>query len=70
MFITLVGTPPDRALQLALFLLTGTTLLSPLYYRKNIIESFAAIPNWRPQTAFEGANGVTTFLIVATFTTR
>ena len=69
LFLTLVGTAPDHALQLALFLQFGTTLSSTLYYRDDIRESLEAVPGWRPRTAFDGANGVTTFVVVATLAT-
>nr|WP_245550094.1 undecaprenyl-diphosphate phosphatase [Halopiger xanaduensis] len=69
LFLTLVGTSPEHALQLALFLQVGTTLSSALYYRDDIRESFAAVPEWRPSTAFIGANAVTTFVVVACLAT-
>ncbi|QFU82352.1 undecaprenyl-diphosphate phosphatase [Natronorubrum aibiense] len=65
LFLTLVGTSPEHALQLALFLQLGTTLSSTLYYREDIAESLAAVPEWRPRTAFTGPNAVTTFVVVA-----
>ncbi|WP_120243935.1 undecaprenyl-diphosphate phosphatase [Halopiger aswanensis] len=69
LFLTLAGTDPEHALQLALFLQVGTTLSSALYYRDDIRESFAAVPEWRPSTAFTGANAVTTFVVVACIAT-
>ncbi|MFP8952693.1 undecaprenyl-diphosphate phosphatase [Natrialbaceae archaeon A-arb3/5] len=69
LFLTIVGTSPDHALQLALFLQLGTTLSSALYYREDIRESVDAVPEWRPTTAFSGANAVTTFVVVACLAT-
>ncbi|WP_121743576.1 undecaprenyl-diphosphate phosphatase [Natronorubrum halophilum] len=69
LFLTLVGTSPDHALQLALFLQLGTTLSSALYYRADILESLEAAPEWRPQTAFVGPNAVTSFVVVACLAT-
>ncbi len=69
LFLTLVGTSPDDALQLALFLQLGTTLSSALYYREDIRDSLEAVPEWRPSTAFVGANAVTTFVVVACLAT-
>ena len=69
LFFALIGTAPDRALQLALFLQVGTTLSSALYYRDDVRACLAAVPDWRPRTAFDGANGVTTFVAVATVAT-
>jgi undecaprenyl-diphosphatase len=69
LFLTLLGTSPDHALQLALFLQLGTTLSSALYYRDDILESIEAAPEWRPQTAFVGPNAVTSFIVVACLVT-
>ena len=69
LFLTLVGTSPEQALQLALFLQMGTTISSALYYRDDIRESFAAVPEWRPTTAFVGPNAVTSFVVVACLAT-
>lgn len=69
LFLTLVGTSPDEALQLALFLQLGTTLSSTLYYRDDIREAVEAAPGWRPRTAFEGSNAVTSFVVVACIAT-
>ena len=69
LFLTLVGTSPEHALQLALFLQLGTTISSALYYRDDICESLEAVPEWRPTTAFVGANAVTSFVVVACLAT-
>ncbi|AGB39289.1 undecaprenyl-diphosphate phosphatase [Natronococcus occultus] len=69
LFLTIVGMSPDVALQLALFLQLGTTVSSALYYREDIAEAFNATPTWRPRTAFDGPNAVTSFVVVACFAT-
>lgn len=63
--LTLLGTSPNHALQLALFLQVGTTLSSALYYREDIAMSLKAAPGWRPRTAFVGPNATTSFVVVA-----
>ncbi|WP_436345954.1 undecaprenyl-diphosphate phosphatase [Natronorubrum sp. FCH18a] len=65
LFLTVVGTEPELALQLALFLQAGTTLSATLYYRETIRDAVEAAPGWRPRTAFEGSNAETTFVVVA-----
>lgn len=67
--LTLAGIRPDQVLQLALFLQIGTTVSSALYYRDEINDAIEATPTWRPRTAFEGPNAVTSFLIVASTAT-
>ena len=66
LFLTLVGSSPAQALQLALFLQLGTTVAATAYYREDIVESTAAVPDWRPSSAFEGPHAVTSFVVVAT----
>lgn len=65
LFLTIIGTSPDVALQFALFLQLGTTVSSALYYRDDIAEAAAAAPEWRSDTAFEGPNATTSFIAVA-----
>lgn len=65
LFLTIVGASPDVALQLALFLQIGTTISAATYYREEITTAIRAVPDWRPQTAFDGDNGVTSFMVVA-----
>lgn len=69
LFLTLVGTDPAIALQLALFIQIGTTAAAALYYREDIAEAFRALPSWRPAAAFDGANAITTFIVVACLAT-
>jgi len=60
LFLSLVGTSPDVALQLALFIQIGTTLSATIYYWDDIASAFRTLPSWRPATAFEGPNAITT----------
>lgn len=66
LFLTAVGTSPEIALQLALFLQMGTTLSAAVYYRGTILDAVGAAPDWRPRSAFDEANAETSFVIVAT----
>ncbi|XVH32257.1 undecaprenyl-diphosphate phosphatase [Haloferacaceae archaeon DSL9] len=65
MFLTALGTNPEIALQLALFLQLGTIASSSLYYRDDIHEAAVELPSWNPTNAFEGTNATTTFVVVA-----
>lgn len=69
LFLTVVGTSPDIAVQLALFLQMGTTVSAAIYYRETIHEAVRAAPGWRPRLAFEDANADTTFVVVACLVT-
>lgn len=66
LFLTVLGTSPDIAVQLALFLQMGTTLSAAVYYRDTILEAVHAAPSWRPRTAFAETNAETSFVLVAT----
>ncbi|WP_418284184.1 undecaprenyl-diphosphate phosphatase [Halorubrum sp. DTA46] len=63
--LTLVGTDPAVALQLALFLQLGTTLSAATYYRDEIRTALAAVPGWRPRAAYEGDNAIASYVVVA-----
>lgn len=63
--LTLVGTEPDAALQLALFLQVGTTLSAATYYRDEIRLALASVPGWRPNQAFEEENALVSYLVAA-----
>jgi len=65
LFLTAVGTSPDIALQLALFLQLGTTLSAASYYREEISTAARSFPRWRPQAAFEEENALTSFIMIA-----
>ena len=67
--LTLVGTDPAVAVQLALFLQVGTTLSAATYYRDELQTTLAAVPSWRPQDAYEGENAITSYIVVASFMT-
>ena len=51
--LTLVGTDPATALQLALFLQVGTTLSAVTYYRSELRDVAVTVPSWRPSRAFD-----------------
>ncbi len=65
LFLTLAGTEPDVALQLALFLQVGTTLSAATYYRDDIRVAIEAVPGWRPDAAYEGDNAIASYVVVA-----
>lgn len=67
--LTLVGTDPAVALQLALFLQGGTTLSAATYYRHEIQTALTAVPGWRPQEAYEGDNAIASYVLIASFMT-
>lgn len=63
--LTAVGTEPDIALQLALFLQVGTTLSAATYYRDEIRTALAAVPGWRPGAAYDDENALASYIVVA-----
>jgi undecaprenyl-diphosphatase len=65
LFLSAVGTDPEIALQLALFLQLGTTLSAATYYREDIAVAIRASPGWRPQSAYEGENALVSYIVVA-----
>ena len=65
LFLTLVGTEPDAALQLALFLQLGTTVSAATYYRTEIRTALQAMPGWRPAAAYDGDNAIISYVVVA-----
>ena len=67
--LTALGSNPEIALQLALFLQLGTTLSAATYYREDIRLAAAAASGWRPSEAFDGANRVLSFLVIASVCT-
>ncbi|AFO56748.1 MULTISPECIES: undecaprenyl-diphosphate phosphatase [unclassified Natrinema] len=69
LFLTLAGTDPANAVQLALFLQVGTTLSATLYYRDDIATALRAVPGWRPGTAYSGENAIPSYVVVASFMT-
>ncbi len=66
LFLTAVGTAPDIAVRLALFLQMGTTLSAAVYYRETIVDAVRTAPGWRPRAAFDDVNAETSFVLVAT----
>ena len=67
--LTLAGTDPAVAVQLALFLQVGTTVSAATYYRDELQTALVAVPGWRPQTAYEGENAIASYIVVASFMT-
>jgi len=67
--LTLVGTEPAVALQLALFLQVGTTLSAATYYRHEIQTALAAVPGWSPRAAYDGDNAIASYIVVASLMT-
>ncbi|SMO80017.1 undecaprenyl-diphosphate phosphatase [Halorubrum cibi] len=65
LFLTFVGTQPDAALQLALFLQVGTTLSAATYYRTEILTALRATPDWRPAGAYDGDNALVSYIVLA-----
>ncbi|MGQ3414379.1 undecaprenyl-diphosphate phosphatase [Natrinema sp. LN54] len=69
LFLTLAGTDPAVAVQLALFLQVGTTLSAATYYRDDIATAVRAVPGWRPGDAYRGENAIPSYVVVATLMT-
>ena len=67
--LTLVGTDPAVAVQLALFLQVGTTLSAATYYREDIATALGALPGWRPSTAYDADHALATYIVVASLFT-
>ncbi|TKX44621.1 undecaprenyl-diphosphate phosphatase [Halorubrum sp. ARQ200] len=67
--LTLVGTDPAVAVQLALFLQLGTTLSAATYYRDEIATILNTLPGWRPETAYDGDHAIATYIVVASLFT-
>ncbi|EMA63073.1 undecaprenyl-diphosphate phosphatase [Halorubrum lipolyticum] len=67
--LTLLGTDPAVAVQLALFLQVGTTLSAATYYRHEIQTALNAVPGWRPRNAYEGDNAIASYVVIASFMT-
>jgi undecaprenyl-diphosphatase len=67
--LTAVGTDPEVAVQLALFLQVGTSLSAATYYREEVETAVRRVPAWRPGSAYEGQNALPSYLGVATVLT-
>ena len=65
LFLTAIGTDPDVALQLALFLQVGTTVSAATYYREDIRRAIEAAPGWRPDSAYNEENALISYILVA-----
>lgn len=67
--LTAVGTDPEVAVQLALFLQVGTSLSAATYYREEIETVLRGLPDWRPDAAYDSQNALTSYVAVATVLT-
>jgi undecaprenyl-diphosphatase len=67
--LTAVGTDPEMAVQLALFLQVGTSLSAATYYRGEILTAARTAPGWRPDAAYDESNAVLSYLVVACLVT-
>ncbi|MFB6108160.1 MAG: undecaprenyl-diphosphate phosphatase [Haloplanus sp.] len=65
LLFTALGTDPDAAVSLALFLHLGTGVAAAAYYRRPLADLLADLPSWRPQDAFAD-HPTLSFLLVAT----
>ncbi|MFC6615209.1 undecaprenyl-diphosphate phosphatase [Halopenitus salinus] len=65
LFLTIAGTDPQVAIQLALFLQVGTTVSAASYYREDITRAAGAVPGWRPDAAYSGENAIASYVVVA-----
>ncbi|WP_135829697.1 undecaprenyl-diphosphate phosphatase [Halorussus halobius] len=50
--LTALGESPAVAVQFSLFLHVGTALSATVYYREELADVLAALPDWRPRSAF------------------
>ncbi|MFC4451015.1 undecaprenyl-diphosphate phosphatase [Halorussus aquaticus] len=57
-FLTALGSSPEAAVQFSLFLHAGTALSAAVYYRDELRDVLAALPHWRPGSAFDPGNSV------------
>ncbi|MFC7071599.1 undecaprenyl-diphosphate phosphatase [Halovenus rubra] len=64
LFLTAVGTDPDIALQLALFLQVGTTLSAITYFRSDLTTVAQTLWHWRGEPGSE-EQALVTYLVVA-----
>ncbi|MFC4550017.1 MULTISPECIES: undecaprenyl-diphosphate phosphatase [Halorussus] len=65
-FLTAIGTDPEAAVGLSLFLHAGTAVSAAAYYRGELRDVLAELPRWRPKSAFGPDRATFTFLAVAT----
>jgi len=64
--LSALGGSPGEVVAFALFLHLGTALSATAYYRGEIRNVLAVVPDWRPRTATEGDQATVTFLAVGT----
>ncbi|NKE36517.1 undecaprenyl-diphosphate phosphatase [Natronococcus sp. JC468] len=63
--LTMLQVDPEVAVQLALFFQVGTTLSATVYYRDDLRTILQSLPNWRPGSAYDGDNAITSYIVVA-----
>ncbi|MFB6311396.1 MAG: undecaprenyl-diphosphate phosphatase [Salinirussus sp.] len=61
-----LGAAPDVATRYALFLHAGTAVAAAAYYRTELVHLAAAIPTWRPRSAFGPGTADLSFFGLAT----
>jgi len=69
MLFAATGVSAEAALELSLFLHLGTTVAAAIYYREDVLADAAAVPGWRPASAFEGSAAEASFVVLATIAT-
>ncbi|SDJ94269.1 undecaprenyl-diphosphatase [Halovenus aranensis] len=65
LFLTTVGTDPDIALQLALFLQVGTTLSAATYFRSDIADVVQTLRGWRDDSDETAQSALIIYLVTA-----
>lgn len=64
--LTAIGESPGVAVRFSLFLHVGTALAATIYYRDDLREILAEMPEWRPHRAFVDSAADLSFLALAT----
>ena len=67
--LTAIGTDPEAAVQLALFLQVGTTVSATAYYREEILTAVRTAPGWRLNAAYEEPNALLSYVVVSCLVT-
>lgn len=64
--LSALGRSPEEAVAFSLFLHLGTALSATVYYRSEVADLLARLPDWRPGAAFEGEQAPVSFLVIGT----
>ncbi len=64
--LSALGRSPEEVVAYALFLHLGTALSATVYYRRDIRDVLTLLPEWRPNSAFDGDQATVTFLAIGT----